>query len=281
MDSGQIDLTCRPLSDVSPWLWLGLPLASLAIVLLAPLMGYTAWDNYFMNGGMLIPATQPAQDTMNRWHSKEFGFVEATPLLLLAPAVVLGILLFRARRAMPRHVGTLMLVIGLAAFYFLGEDSSWGQHYVGYKTPQAIYEVNRQHEFNLHNNKGTWKTIFSTVPRTGATVVMIAFSILPFLFARKCRDPHGVKDFWYWFLPTRVMVPTCAMAALATVPAHLMKRLGFHSPTTSYLNMAIDKPSGEFKEYLIALALLLYLASVYARLRSLRRQEQERPEAAV
>lgn len=41
----------------------------------------------------------------------------------------------------------------LAFFFFVafGEELSWGQHYLGFATPEAIEELNQQEEFNLHN----------------------------------------------------------------------------------------------------------------------------------
>lgn len=254
MDSPTSRTWDEPLSDVSPWLRLGLPLVSLAIVLLAPLMGYAAWDKYFMMSA--------------NWHSKEFGFIEVVPLFFLAAAVVLAALLFRRRRQLPPRVGAVMLLAGLAAFFFLGEECSWGQHYLGYKTPAGLTQLNRQHEFNLHNNRGAWKTIFSTIPRLAATVVMCGIAVGPFLLRRR-PQLQRIDNPWYWVLPTPATCLVSAMAALSTLPAAVMnlKSLKPYFPKEAYLSMALSKPSGEFKEYLVALAMLLYLASVYTRLR--------------
>ncbi|MCY2930027.1 MAG: hypothetical protein NTV86_11140 [Planctomycetota bacterium] len=257
----------EPLSDVSRFLWLGVPLLSLAIVLLAPLMGYKAWDKYFMMSA--------------DWHSKEFGFIEVVPLFFLAGATVLGVVLFLRRQRLPARVGAVMLLAALAAFFFLGEECSWGQHYLGYKTPAGMTDLNRQHEFNLHNNRGAWKTIFSTIPRLAATVVMCAMAVGPFLLRRR-PDLQRVDSPWYWVLPTPAMCLVSAMAALSTLPAAVinMKSLKPYFPKDAYLSMALSKPSGEFKEYLVALAMLLYLASVYTRLRCRIRREAARAGAA-
>ena len=41
----------------------------------------------------------------------------------------------------------------LALFFFLafGEELSWGQHFLGYETPESLRGINQQGEFNLHN----------------------------------------------------------------------------------------------------------------------------------
>ena len=43
--------------------------------------------------------------------------------------------------------------LGLALLFLFGagEEISWGQRLLGFETPAAISEVNRQEEFNLHN----------------------------------------------------------------------------------------------------------------------------------
>jgi len=44
-------------------------------------------------------------------------------------------------------------VLGLAMLFFIacGEEISWGQRIFNFSTPEAIREINAQHEFNLHN----------------------------------------------------------------------------------------------------------------------------------
>jgi hypothetical protein len=39
----------------------------------------------------------------------------------------------------------------LVCFVALGEETSWGQHYLGYSTPEGLSELNAQNEFNVHN----------------------------------------------------------------------------------------------------------------------------------
>ena len=39
----------------------------------------------------------------------------------------------------------------LICFAALGEETSWGQHYLGYQPPSFIAEMNAQNELNLHN----------------------------------------------------------------------------------------------------------------------------------
>ncbi|MCY2923985.1 MAG: hypothetical protein NT031_00840, partial [Planctomycetota bacterium] len=219
-DLTKTDRASAPLGDISPVAWVGIPLVSLAIVLLAPLMGFEAWNKYFMGG--------------HDAYRKEFTFLEITPLFFLAPTVWMGITLFVRRRRFPPRVGTIMLLVAIAAFYYMGEESSWGQHYLGYKTPEKVRKINRQGEFNLHNNQGIWKTIFNRIPREAASVSMIAGAIMPFCLRRRRRDPQWNVSFWGWVLPTFVMVPVCFLAAVINLGATPAKE----QPSGTYFNMA-------------------------------------------
>ena len=46
-----------------------------------------------------------------------------------------------------------LVYLGLALLFFFGagEEISWGQRIFGFKTPQALAQVNKQDELNLHN----------------------------------------------------------------------------------------------------------------------------------
>jgi hypothetical protein len=43
------------------------------------------------------------------------------------------------------------LLLAIASFICSGEEISWGQRIFGFGTPSALYKINVQREFNLHN----------------------------------------------------------------------------------------------------------------------------------
>lgn len=55
---------------------------------------------------------------------------------------------YRAKNVGPR---VWLAGFSLMCFLALGEEASWGQHYLGYETPDALAAVNVQNEMNLHN----------------------------------------------------------------------------------------------------------------------------------
>lgn len=44
-----------------------------------------------------------------------------------------------------------LLLLGFLLFFGAGEELSWGQHLLHFRTPDVINSVNVQHEFNIHN----------------------------------------------------------------------------------------------------------------------------------
>ena len=230
--------------DIHPALWLWLPLGSLALSLLAPLL---------------------AGDSRQWWllMMDETGFWELATVALLIPAAVVSVLIFRRRAELPRVIGAVMLLAGIAALYFAGEELSWGQHHLGYETPESVAKYNRQREFNLHNIKG-W-SIFNNVPRQIMFGLCAAGGILAVVLHKRLSGPQARKGPWYWLIPTWRLVPICFLAVGSTWPEKLLKH--FRPPLRgTYLSLALVEPAGEFKEYCYAIVMLLYLLSVYLRM---------------
>ena len=81
----------------------------------------------------------------------EFGVPEVmTAICFLGAAIIAGLVL---RHHKHMTISAVLFFAGLALFFFVcaGEEMSWGQHLLGFKTPEQIAEINEQGEFNLHN----------------------------------------------------------------------------------------------------------------------------------
>lgn len=237
--------------DLPAVLWLGLPLASVALRLLTPLLGEDRWLHLM---------------------TEETGIVEILTVLLLLPAGVAGVLIFLRRRELPRGVGWLMLAGGLAALFFAGEEASWGQHWLGFRTPAALAEINRQRESNLHNVHN----LFNNVPRQIMFAgTLVGGIILPLALHRRLARPEAPKSPWYWLIPNYRLVLISAMAVLLRLPDRLEHLLAA-PPDDSYVGRAVFRASGEFKEYCFAVVMLFYLLSVYLRMGPKRRKQSVR-----
>ena len=195
---------------IPPILWLGFPLATLAILWLSPLLGYARWKSLMTN---------------------ETGFIENGTFVFLLPAVVLAFVL--ARRffhfsALPpraaRKMAWLMLILGLGFFYFAGEEVNWGQIWFHWKTPARWAADNYQQQTSLHNLNGM--SILNNVPREILlTLVIFLALVLPIIFRhRRARLKNTV---WQYLIPGGCLIPAAILAVIVPLPG----KFGKNSPT--------------------------------------------------
>ena len=90
------------------------------------------------------------------WFEGESGILEVATAIVLLIAVVMGALCVKAFELEFRWVRRWLVLLLLATVYFAGEEISWGQHLIGWSTPEWFLETtgNRQQETNLHNISG-------------------------------------------------------------------------------------------------------------------------------
>ncbi len=86
------------------------------------------------------------------WVGGELGALELLHVLIpLASLVLAGrMLVLRQVRRRPL-LWAWLAVAALGSLYIAGEEASWGQHYLGWGTPEAWQGLNDQSETNLHN----------------------------------------------------------------------------------------------------------------------------------
>lgn len=220
------------------WAWLWLPIAFLVIEL-----------------GFRI-ANEPLYRRL--WQS-ELGPVETGTVLVLLPGIAAGLLALRHSGRLPALWlrGWLALII-LGSFYFGGEEASWGQHWLGWETPEQIGRLNDQGETNLHNTSA-W---LDQKPRLLLELGVLTGGLLYplFLWLRRQarpRDPGGLH-FWLW--PTQQLLPTAILAIGIGLPQRLEKWFGWPVP------WPLDIRASETQEFYFAVFLALYLWSFQKRL---------------
>ncbi len=257
--AGLLDPAQSTRRDLPPAVWLGAPIALLVGRWLAALLPEQQWASVMAD---------------------ETGLIENLTVVLALPAFVLGLLAFLRRRELPRGVGWWMLLGGVAALLFAGEECSWGQVYLRFRTPDALARVNDQNEFNVHRTTD----LLNNLPRQLMLAAAIACIVLPLCakllprvlrpmprWIRRAidagRDPHRVL---YWIAPNYRLALIAAMAVLLRLPDHLKGLLGSPSDR-SYFGKAFLRDGGEWKELYFALLILMYVLSVYVRLGRRRR----------
>jgi hypothetical protein len=119
----------------------------------------------------------------------EDGFIEDLTLIPLAIITITAIVyLVKYVRKKNAWFFLVYLVIGLASFFVLGEEISWGQRVFNFQTSEYFKEHNTQDEENIHNlvidGERLNKIIF-----TNALVacVVIYLVVLPLLYQKNLK----------------------------------------------------------------------------------------------
>lgn len=232
----------QPEPRVSPLWWLWLPLLVLALVV----------GIYLADRSVFI-----------QWIDGELGAIELGTVLILIPGVIYAAMIWPQRQPLPNKWLPLWFVlVGLGCFYFAGEEASWGQHLLGWQTPEGLNEINDQHETNLHNIS-SW---LDQKPRLLLELwVIIGGLLLPLIRKIRGAASRSAADWGYWFWPSRLLIPTALIAFLVKLPEKLND--WFDVPRPPPFDMRVS----ELQEFYFGLFLTLYLISVYLRLRALRR----------
>lgn len=199
-------------------------------------------------------------DLWKRYVLGELGLTEQLTVILLVAALAVGIhVAWRTLAERDTRLTVFFVIFCLGCVYFAGEEASWGQHWFRWGTPDDWAALNRQDETNLHNLEGSVGTLFNKLPRNIMTwAILIGGAILPLV--RRARGRHyAPRSFAWWIMPRTTCVTAAFIAALATVPQRIALAL------TGSMPAAFDITSGEVKELMIALFLLIYISSVARR----------------
>lgn len=204
----------------------------------------------------------------HRWIESEWGFIENGTVLLLIPAAVfMMIAAWRFWRVgdgaagnglqTPSSIGKLLALwffLGaMVCIAFAGEEASWGQHWIGWESPEYFAENNRQGETNVHNlNKQLGRVV-----KTVLTIaIIIGGLILP--LSRGDRNLAGNATFMDFVQGSRVCIPVALFVFLV--------RLIERCKTWFDLDWAILAVNlKESQELYIAMFLFIYAWSIKRR----------------
>lgn len=204
----------------------------------------------------------------NRWIESEWGLIENGTVLLLIPAAVFMLMAaWRYWHSKSYRNGGSQLNVNptnkLVAVWFLlgaivcigfaGEEASWGQHWVGWESPEYFVENNRQGETNVHNlNKQLGRVVKSLL----TIAIIVGGLILP--LTRKARGIYTTSNFLDHVQGTKV----CVSAGLFVLLVRLVERC----KTWFDLDWAILAVNlKESQELYIAIFLFIYAWSIKRR----------------
>lgn len=97
----------------------------------------------------------------------------------------------------------ILLLMAAAFFVGFGEEISWGQRILGFETPESLYAINMQKEFNFHNIM-TWEINFVFKLFTLCFGILLPFCVFHFRgvsnLARRMRIPVPPVTLGIFFL---------------------------------------------------------------------------------
>jgi hypothetical protein len=227
------------------WWWLG---TSLFVAVAAPIV--YALNPLFYN------------KNINR---EGWGALEFLHVVIPLAALILAINLLRD----PLVYRSIFLrvwigVAALGALYIAGEEASWGQHLIGWDTPESWQGVNDQNETNLHNIS-SW---LDQKPRLLMQLgIIVGGIILPI-----------VLPYWRTLQTSRValIIPPIALmpTALLALVYYVLDDLKPLMPDSSWI---VTRPA-EVEETFLVLFVLFYLVVLKRRLAEVRSTRMESAE---
>jgi hypothetical protein len=170
----------------------------------------------------------------------------------IAAALIAVRILFNPTIRRDPLVAAWLVAIMVGGIYLGGEEASWGQHYLGWQTPETWAEINRQQETNLHNTS-FW---FDRFPRILITLaIFVGGLVLP---AIKLRRPT--------LIPRRFdfIIPPLGLRTL-TVVMIVGEIIGGLREGTDALGQVLQFRPGEMQENFIVAFLFVYMLCLAGR----------------
>jgi len=165
----------------------------------------------------------------------ENGLVENLQLILLISAIMLiiySIIKFNLKKNKIFYYFLIVKFLGLSFVFF--EETSWLQHFLSFKTPDIIENINYQKEFNLHNIS----RIFNEIPRSLVLIWCCFGSISYFLIKNKINEEVKII-----LLPSNKILFTSLVLILFTLPNIVVDKFNL----LDWYNLHINYAGNEFK----------------------------------
>ena len=191
-----------------------------------------------------------------RWIESEAGLIENATAILLIFATIMSLRVgFKLFKCVESMYSMWFFGVALVCFGFAGEELSWGQHWIGWDSPEYFAENNRQGETNFHN----FNIHFGRVVKSILTLaIVIGGLIMPLRHSGDLVRATPIRHFLFFITPTRVCIP----AAAFVLGVRLIERLKTWS-NLDWNFLAVNLK--ESQELYIALFLLIYVWSARAR----------------
>lgn len=199
-------------------------------------------------------------DEGRQWFWSEDGPVEWLTAVVFFAAGLVALRLFWRTRGKVRPAWSMLYVLfALGGILMAGEELSWGQHALGFETPEVVAEHNVQGEMNAHNLFGDDPSrLLRRVAQIGLPVLCVIVPIVVMGFDRRKREAYTPGHWPYYLMPKLELAPALVLAVLFDRVFEKFDNWGFSERW-------YDGP-GELAELLWAAAVLIWVLTVWYRL---------------
>ena len=204
-----------------------------------------------------------------KYFQSEQGIIENGTFLILLFAVIITISVLKEINIKLRKGKLFFLFVFflLGLIYFMGEEISWGQQWFKWDTGNFFNKYNDQSETNFHNIN-SW---FDQKPRILLTIFVIFGGILSPFFIKKINKGNDKNKFLIF--PTICCFPTSIICLFFYLLDNLYKIFCSGTPgidiTCKYIPQLFYFRTSEIIEIYISLFLLIYISSIYSRLKKI------------
>lgn len=151
---------------------------------------------------------------------KENGLIESIQSILLFSSIL--ILFFTIKNVKKKKFIYIFIIFKIIALtYYLGEEISWGQHFLKWNSPEIFVEMNNQQETNLHNISN----LFDQLPRS---LVIIWCGFIPIFFYLTKNRLKLNKNIKLLILPNIKLLVVTTIFLIFFLPDFFIDKFGFH-----------------------------------------------------
>lgn len=198
--------------------------------------------------------------------AKEEGVIEWLTVVFFLIAAFIAWKI-RSQKALPhkKFSRPFCIFIILGCLFVAGEELSWGQHILGWGTPEFLAEINKQNETNLHNILPI-ADFLDKYPRAILSIAITIYGIFGvYIYRTSFMASLRKIPLAALIAPDKILIPAAVMVIAPRLLNRLQVWFKFELP---YAFEIPSKVYQEFQELAIATFGMIFLMMLYYRLKN-------------